>query len=428
MQRTRAAGLAALALFLATPVPVGAAGFALFEQGARGMGLAGAFTAQANDPSAIFHNAAGVAYLKGRQLYLGGVVASPSTSFVGADPFPGAGRSEEMDTGIIPFPTLYYTQSLTDDLAIGVGVHVPYRLKTQWANPQTFSGRFITTRAEFKGFSLNPTLAWKLRDRLAIGGGVDVRFSSVALERSVPGFNPFTLAVTDVATALVESDTAMDLGFNLGVLAKPSQSLSLGASYRHKLRQSFDGSATFSLLPSGSAQFDAVVAQRLPSGSIPATTEIETPSILSLGAAWTWNDWTLEGDVNFYGWSSFDELPLEIENRPDLSSISIEGYENSFQVRLGADRRLNDAWSVRGGYFFDQSPSPTESVSVLLPDSDRHGICLGGSFRRGNLNLDAGASFVLSNARSTEGRNRDGFDGTYDSSAVSLGVSVGYRF
>ncbi len=428
MQRTRAAGLAALALFLATPVPVGAAGFALFEQGARGMGLAGAFTAQANDPSAIFHNAAGVAYQKGRQLYLGGVVASPSTSFVGADPFPGAGRSEEMDTGIIPFPTLYYTQSLTDDLAIGVGVHVPYRLKTQWANPQTFSGRFITTRAEFKGFSLNPTLAWKLRDRLAIGGGVDVRFSSVALERSVPGFNPFTLAVTDVATALVESDTAMDLGFNLGVLAKPSQSLSLGASYRHKLRQSFDGSATFSLLPSGSAQFDAVVAQRLPSGSIPATTEIETPSILSLGAAWTWNDWTLEGDVNFYGWSSFDELPLEIENRPDLSSISNEGYENSFQVRLGADRRLNDAWSVRGGYFFDQSPSPTESVSVLLPDSDRHGICLGGSFRRGNLNLDAGASFVLSNARSTEGRNRDGFDGTYDSSAVSLGVSVGYRF
>src|SRR5215510_8648049 len=122
------AACAAAVLLLSLARPAGAAGFALFEQGARGMGFAGAFTAQASDPSAIFHNAAGVAFLKGRQLYVGGVLVNPSTDFTGADPYPGQGRTESMDVGIIPFPSLYYTQAINDALAVGIGLHVPYGL------------------------------------------------------------------------------------------------------------------------------------------------------------------------------------------------------------------------------------------------------------------------------------------------------------
>ena len=75
----------ALAVALATagilgPASAHAAGFAIFEQGARAMGFAGAFTAQANDPCAIFHNAAGIAFLKGKQLYLGGTLIRPSST------------------------------------------------------------------------------------------------------------------------------------------------------------------------------------------------------------------------------------------------------------------------------------------------------------------------------------------------------------
>src|SRR5229473_4646215 len=89
---------AALALAASMgPAPARAAGFAIFEQGARGMGFAGAFTAQANDPSAIFHNAAGIAFLKGNQLYFGGTLIHPSSTFTGADPFPGSTVTEKAD-------------------------------------------------------------------------------------------------------------------------------------------------------------------------------------------------------------------------------------------------------------------------------------------------------------------------------------------
>ena len=39
------------------------------------MGFAGAYVAQAADPSAIFYNAAGIGFLKGKQLYVGGAFA-----------------------------------------------------------------------------------------------------------------------------------------------------------------------------------------------------------------------------------------------------------------------------------------------------------------------------------------------------------------
>ena len=126
---------------------------------ARGMGFAGAYTAQANDPSAIFHNAAGIAFLKGKQIYLGGTFISPSSDFIGANPFPGAGVTETGAAGKIPVPSLYYTQEFSENVVVGLGVYSPFGLKTEWANPNTYSGRFLSQRAELKGVAINPTIA-----------------------------------------------------------------------------------------------------------------------------------------------------------------------------------------------------------------------------------------------------------------------------
>lgn len=426
-RRGVACSLALLGLALAAP-PARASGFAIFEQGGRGMGFAGAFTAQASDPSAIFHNAAGIAFLKGKQLYLGGTVIHPSSDFVGADPFPGAGRAETQDAGILPVPTAYYSNQFTERMVLGLGVHVPFGLKTQWADPDTYSGRFVSQRAELKGFSVNPTVAYKLADRLAVGAGVDIRFASVQLERRVPLVNPFTQRVVDIATAKLESDTNTGIGFNVGFLAKPSESLSIGASYRHKVKVDFTGRASFTPIPTGNSQLDSRVSVVLPAGTLPLSTSIEFPAIVSGGAAYTFGDWTVEGDVDWYQWSTFDQLALRFEGRPDLNQRIVESYEDSFQYRIGVERRLTEAWTVRGGYFYDESPSPPESVSPLLPDSDRHGIALGGTWKRGTLHLDASAWYVLAKDRSTEGVNRDRYDGTYSSSAVTLGVFLGYGF
>jgi long-chain fatty acid transport protein len=249
----------------------------------------------------------------------------------------------------------------------------------------------------------------------------------VVLERRVPVFNPFELgSVVDAAAVDLESDTATGFGFNLGVLGKPTESISVGASYRHSVNVDYEGTAAFTQLPTGNAQLDQVLATRLPEGALPVTTAIEFPSLFSVGVAWTRSDWTVEADFNWYGWSSFDQLLLDFENN-DLDQVIEEEYEDSFQFRIGVERSFG-TWALRGGYYFDESPSPPESVSPLLPDSDRNGIALGGTWTSGQFRVDAATWIIFSPDRSTEGVNRDNYNGTYGSGAFTLGVSLGYTF
>ena len=421
-------GLCAAAFITFAPAAASAAGFAIFEQGARGMGFAGAFTAQTSDPSAIFHNAAGIAFLKGKQAYAGGTLIAPSSSFTGADPFPGAAITEEGDMGVLIPPAAYYTQQFSERLVLGVGWMTPFGLETRWQNPDGFSGRFISEAAEIRAYSLNPTVAYKLEDRLAVGLGLDVRFSTLALTRRVPVIDPFTQKVIDGASAHISTGTEMGLGFNVGLLAQPSPSLTLGASYRHKVKVDYGGQASFSPIATGNAEVDAQVAAGLPLGSLPVTTSITFPAVASVGAAYTWDQWTVEADVNWYQWSSFDRVLLLFENRADLSQALVEDYSNSWQYRVGVERPLTRIWTVRGGLFYDQSPAPAASVSPILPDADRYGLALGGSWKRGRFWMDAGSWIVLGQSRSTEGQSRNAYDGTYKSHGLTLGLSVGYAF
>jgi long-chain fatty acid transport protein len=261
-----------------------------------------------------------------------------------------------------------------------------------------------------------------------VGVGLDIRFSSLELDRRAPVVNPFTQRVVDGAEVHLSSDTNTGFGFNLGVLAKASETLSIGASYRHKVKVDYSGTATFEPLPTGSADLDVRVRASLPSGSPALTTSIEFPAFASFGFAKKFGDWTFEADVNWYQWSSFDELRLTFETEPRLDQTIEEDYSNAFQYRFGIERVLNDAWAVRGGYFFDETPSPPESMSPLLPDSNRNGFCLGGSWTTGNLRLDGAAWYVRAGERSTEGTSRESYDGTYKSHAFTLGVSLGYSF
>ena len=144
--------------------------------------------------------------------------------------------------------------------------------------------------------------------------------------------------------------------------------------------------------------------------------------------AYTRDDWTFEVDANWYQWRTFDRLPLTFVDRADLSETIVEDYSNSFQYRIGVERVLNDTFALRGGYFFDETPAPPASLSPLLPDANRNGFALGGTWKSGKWRVDAGTWFILSDKRSTDGLNRDDYNGIYKSKAFTLGLSLGYAF
>jgi long-chain fatty acid transport protein len=417
-------------------LPAAAGGIAGPEAGARALGFAGAYAAPADDASAVFHNAAGLAFLRGRQLYAGGALRYAHSDFTGAEPFPGRAVSERSEAPLVFPPAAFYAHRFSERLVLGIGLHMPHGFSSGWQNAETsFSGRFVATRASLRSYSLNPAVGYKLADRLAVGVGLDARFTRVELERQVPLLNPFTLRVVDAARGRAASNRALGFGFDVGILARPFEDLSVGAAYRHKLKADLDAGATYTLLPTGNAQLDALIAQRFPADPLETSRSLELPARASLAASYVWNDWLIAGQLELERWSSFDQaelarlLPrLDSSGRPAPDSPRSERYQGARAYRIGLERRLDDRYSVRGGYFYAGTAVPADALSPLLPDADRHGIAVGGTLRIGALRLDAANWLVLSKARTTSGRTGDRYEGTYKNFADHFAVSLGVEF
>ena len=139
---------------LAVPAAVQASGFAIESQGSRAMGFAGAYVAQAADPSAIFYNAAGIGFLKGKHLYIAGAFVGRSTDFTGAGPYPLAGTLESSSLGLAVLPSIYYSQQVGDKLVVGLGVSRPFGTSSEWQNPVDFTGRYICLECQIDSWSI----------------------------------------------------------------------------------------------------------------------------------------------------------------------------------------------------------------------------------------------------------------------------------
>src|SRR5512135_1063153 len=100
--------LVVVALAALAVAPLSAAGFGIFEQGAKANGMAGAFTAQADDPTALFFNAGGLAFVTKQEFSLGFTwIRSSKAEFRGANPYPGAGYRADQKT-LSEFPPHFY--------------------------------------------------------------------------------------------------------------------------------------------------------------------------------------------------------------------------------------------------------------------------------------------------------------------------------
>ena len=419
--------LVALLLSVLLVTPAFGAGFLLFEQGSKAMGMAGAFTAQADDGSAMFHNVAGLAFQdfaegKERSFLAGITFVRPTESgFQGQAPFPGPTATGEQADQLFTVPHVYFARRLNSRWTFGLGVNAPFGLSTEWDNPETFAGRYISTRAELSAVDLNPSVAWRVNDELAVGFGAVIRLSEISLQRFIPQRNPFTGAVVDVGFANLESSFDEGFGFNVGALYKRPGGLSIGFSYRSKVDTDYAGAATLTQIPTGDDGFDALVAASVPFGvPLALSTSLEFPDMASLGVAYEISEKLLvEADVNWTGWSSFDVVELEFVTAPALSETIPENYEDAQNYRIGVRYDTSDSRQWRFGVYFDETPQPEETVGPLLPDADRYGVTIGYGTKR----YDVALMYVQFDDRTTT-TNHDNFFGTYEFTIVLLGGSI----
>lgn len=426
--------LVSVAVATLVPAMSFGAGFALFEHGNRAMGMGGAFTAVADDPSALFWNPAGIAFQidDGVKAAFGATLIIPGAQvFEGESPYPGDGYTTEQEDQLFYPPHAYLLYPLSERVNFGFSLMAPFGLGTQW--DPSHAGRFISERVILEAFDFSPNLAFQLTDNLAVGAGVDYRVSTIDLTRNIGFINPFTQQLEDVGQAhlYTEGFTNDGWGWHAGLMAKLGGGFSFGAMYRSRIEVDYtDGEAEFFQYTTGYPDFDALLAQQIPFHTNPdLASRIEFPEYYSIGLAWANEVITISGQYGFMGWDTFQELPILFPEYPHLSEVVEQNYEDADQYRLGMEYRASGTWAFQLGALYDNTPQPRESMSPLLGDGDRTGGSLGISWTRGTFRADAGYMYLEFDERCTGPDSLDGYYGCYvDTTAHLIGATFGVTF
>jgi long-chain fatty acid transport protein len=419
----------AVAVFLMAS-PAFPSGFQIMTQGARATGMGLAFTAVADDPTAIFYNPAGLGWMSHMEASLGGSILTRVTGdFQGANPYPGAGTTEHYKKQSFLLPTVYAVLPLMKDVNLGIGVYAPYGLGLHWENPDTWSGRFISQNAVIQSSDLNPVVSVRILPQVAIAVGADLRFSKVQLERNQAAINPFTNSIVDVAhiklNGYLEDNHAW--GWNTGIMIKPVEMFSFGVSYRSRIKMDFQETAKFSQRLTGNAQFDALVGSQLPLGSHKAMTTITFPSTLNIGTAVNLCDsrLTLSAEADWSEWSTFKSLDVVFPDLPTLGIHRQDLWHNSWAYRAGIQYKVTKQFAVRAGYYYDKSPQPAIDAGPILSDNDRNVYTIGFGYNTDRWGVDIGDAYIKFKDRKTPATNTDNFYGTFKE-AANVG-SINFR-
>ena len=429
---------------------VQAAGFNIYEASARATALGGAFTATADDGSAIFYNPAGLSFIPGTTLDLNVSPIFPNSKFTGASPPypPDQVPTGETVSQTFPIPGLYMTHNTEQGVALGFGVYAPYGLGVEWSNPNEWVGRFSSYDVMLETIYMTPAFSFQILDNFSLAMGIDFVYQKIELNRMSFATPPPDFTITNVIDTNLKGTADLGVTPSLGLLFKPLEDLSLGLMYHHKVTLNYqDGEATLTNIAPEPLKdsIDALIST-LGGSTNTVKTQLNLPYILSMAAAYKFFDRVqLEFDAVRFGWSEFQELDLTFVNDPTglLSSTIPEKYEDVWQFRFGLDFDINEDWKAMGGLIFDNSPQPVTSMGPLLADADRLDLSLGLQWRHKKWRFTAAYMAVLFDERSTvqdgevtffAGSDRDEIAtryreaGTYNSVANILSLGVGYNF
>lgn len=404
-----------------------AAGFQLTEQSSLGAGRAYAGAGIVGDDlSAVHYNPAGMTLLEGTRFQAGGVWIGINADF---DSDNGMADENGRLKGQM-IPAGYVTHQVNDKVWLGFAMTVPFGMGTEYSRDWEYGNR--GTSSKIYTFDMNPNIAYKVSDFISVGAGVSVQYAKAKLGMDMGSFGNTGLGI---GHAKLEADS-WDWGFNLGVMISPTDKLRLGLAYRSAIKHDADGHTDLT-----DSDVLGMMLQGINSVTVGSSASIKTPDTVMLTSTWEATEkLRLSSLIRWANWSNFDTLKIHNEvHSPTLGALSEKSIENKWQdtwlFSVGADYKINSAFTVRGGIAYETSPIDDQSTRMaVIPDTDRLWLSLGASwYATKDLQFDVGATYLMgvgdkdlySDTKSHGGKKI----GEYDSlDAYLLGVQMQYRF
>lgn len=399
-------------LLAAAAERVEAAGFALKEQSGEGQGVsfAGA-SAGYGGLGVMFFNPAAQGLAEGLAVdstlsyaRAGFGLDTASASTVVGSPIPGSTSADDVGIDAL-IPALAASAPLGEHWRVGLSVNAPFGLGTDYR--EDWVGRYHALRSELVALAATPSVAWTPDPRLTLAAGLVVQYTKAKLSNAVD-FGTIGAAlgggapiggITPVpggqdGRARIEGDD-IAVGFTLGILAEPVPGTRLGLGFRSRVENELDGDAEFDTGPSGMGQAIAGLTGQFADSGVKAA--LDLPAMASFGISQKLGErWTLLGEVQWTGWSSFDALDVEFDNPLQAPVVTEEAWDDSWFVALGVDYAWSEQLTLRAGIAFDQTPVDDAHRTPRVPDSDRTWLSVGASWKAADwLSLTIGYSHIM---------------------------------
>ena len=360
-----------------------AAAFQLLEQNASGLSTAYAGSAAvADNASTVFFNPAGMTQLTGIRLSAGVTGVGPSYQYRST-----AGVESGGDAGgWAAVPNAYMSWQMSKDLFVGFGISAPFGLATEYDSG--WAGAAQAIKSEIKTINFNPSLAYRVNDKVSLGFGVNYQTVDGELTR----------------TGVVLKGDDASWGWNAGALFTLSPAMRVGLSYRSAIKHRLEGTVN---------------------GVVPIRADVELPDTFTLSVWQQVSDrWEAMGDLSYTRWSSLQRFDVRHRTLGILLSSETFNYDDSWRIAWGAAYKVNDAAKLKFGIAYDRTPVRDEFRSARVPDNDRLWLSLGGQWNAGNYGkVDVGYSYLY-----VKDPGISLPAGKYDASAHLVGVQYSAGF
>ena len=395
-----------------------ATGFDLPDQDAFAVSRGMAFVATADNPSAIYYNPAGITQMSGQNvrggiygLHLGATYRSP------------AGGSYENTNPWHAIPQFFYTYMPEKlPVAFGLGIFSPFGLSMNW--PQDTGFRTVATKGSLTYFTVNPVVAWQVLPKLSVAAGLTANYAETDLRQGL-------VWPTQPTDEFRFKGSAWDLGYNLGVLWKPWEKISLGATFRSTTTMDLKGRTEFF----NTTAYGPVPA--FPTQRVDATTRFPFPLKVISGISYRPTpNWNLEFNADFTGWSRLRTVEIQqAQAFPPLLPQAVPltlNWESSWYYEFGVTRNLANGWQVSAGYIYNENSVPDAHYTPLVADLDRHFLSIGTGHKGEHLTIDLAYQFGYGPTRPVVGSAPSGVgqtaDGKYEFLSHALMLSLGWHF
>lgn len=432
----------AAATMIAAPHAAFAGGQYAGDNGSLGTQRAGAFTARADDASALFYNPAALFKVgTRRQVVLGVNVVSFEQSFRRDGRYSADGDGSKADYAgdayplvehqgpVQPVPSIAAAFS-AGKLAIGVGVFAPhgYGKRNYPEQVRTASGNMAPAPQRYDIVSQEGVIAfpsvgasYQLSPIVSVGARASYGYARLASRQFAQGLpnNAETPDRDTDATITVADNSVITWGAGLHI--HPSPTWEIGASYNAPIRIDAVGSSAVVLgdtLRNINPGQETVI-QPLPDnmtrcatggsvGAIATCVDMVLPQTATIGVRWIARDQAgrelgdIEIDVRWENWKAADSMRVTMDGRNSAVDSPVNptsvrrGLEDVYSVRLGGSTRLgrDRATSASFGVGYETAAAPVSWTRLNNDVSERFTAAAGFSFDLGTMRLDLGASIV----------------------------------